>query len=231
MRILGIESSSPECSTAILENEKILSQISADRHSSYSGHLLKMVDRVLSESGMNLNDVDGLAITKGPGSFTGLRVGVSLVKGFILSTEKPFVGVDTLEALAALVPETGLQICPILDARKSEVYCAFFSYRDNRLTRLSGNSTMTPETLCGDVSKPTIFVGSGLERYQDIFSRQLGPLFQAHEGKKEVSLAASAATLASMRFEELKSYDLNSLKINYVRKPEAELNYIKKHQT
>ena len=135
MRILGIDSSSPDCSVAILDNQKILSQRSGHRRSSFSDQLLPLVDEVLSSAGMELDDVDGFAIATGPGSFTGLRVGMSLIKGFILATEKPFVGVDTLEALAALVPLTDFAICPILDARKSEVYSALFSYKDGQLAR------------------------------------------------------------------------------------------------
>lgn len=228
MRILGIDSSSPECSIALLENEKILSQASGDRKSSYSDHLLKMVNGVLCEAGLTLNEVDGFAITAGPGSFTGLRVGVSLVKGFILATEKPFVAVDTMEAMAALVPATEFQICPVLDARKGEVYNAIFSCRENKLVRDTENSVTPPEKLCEGISRPTIFLGSGLTAYRGLFSEKLGPLFKESEENNDHSVAASAAVLASGRFEEKNSYDLSSLKINYVRKSEAELNYIKK---
>lgn len=228
MRILGIDSSSPECSIALLENEKILSQASGGRNSSYSDHLLKMVNGVLCEARLALSDVDGFAVTTGPGSFTGLRVGVSLVKGFILATEKPFEGVDTLEALAALPSPTEFQICPVLDARKGEVYYAIFSRRKDRLIRISENSAAAPEKLCEEITEPTIFLGSGLAAYRRLFAESLGQLFMEARENKDRSLAASAAVLASGRFEVKNSYDLSSLKINYVRKPEAELNYIKK---
>lgn len=230
MRILGIDSSSPECSIALLENEKILSQASGGRNSSYSDHLLKMVNGVLYKAGLALNDIDGFAVTTGPGSFTGLRVGVSLVKGFILAAEKPFVGVDTMEAMAALASPTDFQICPVLDARKGEVYNAIFYRRKDRLIRISENSVAPPEKLCAEITEPTIFLGSGLAAYRRLFSEKLGPLFEENEENNDHSVAASAAVLASGRFEEKNSYDLSSLKINYVRKSEAELNYIKKQQ-
>lgn len=228
MRILGIDSSSPACSIALLENQRILSQHSGNRRSSFSDQLLPMVDEVLSSAGFELNDIDGFAVTTGPGSFTGLRVGVSLIKGFILSTEKPFSGVDTLEALAALVPKTDFQICPVLDARKGEVYSAFFSYVEDQLTRKSENSASAPEALCQRIVEPTVFVGSGLNAYRQKFSQTLGDLFKEGEIAAGDTVAASSARLASGRFEENKNRDLSSLRINYVRKSEAELNYTRK---
>ena len=114
MRILGIDSSSPDCSVALLDNQKILAQRRGSRRSSFSDQLLPMVDEVLSSAGTGLDNVDGFAVATGPGSFTGLRVGLSLIKGFILATEKPFASVDTLEAMAALVPPTNFAISVLI---------------------------------------------------------------------------------------------------------------------
>ena len=225
MRILGIDSSSPDCSVALLDNQKILAQRRGSRRSSFSDQLLPMVDEVLSSAGTGLDNVDGFAVATGPGSFTGLRVGVSLIKGFILATEKPFASVDTLEAMAALVPPTNFAICPILDARKSEVYTAFFIYKDGRLTRQSEDSATAPEALCKAISQPTVFIGSGLNTYRQKLSGILGKFFMERDVGGGYPVAVGLTRLASARFEEMKSYDLSSLKINYVRKPEAELNY------
>ncbi len=225
MRILGIDSSSPDCSVALLENQKILSQHCGNRRSSFSDQLLPMVDEVLSSARIDLDGVDGFAVTTGPGSFTGLRVGVSLLKGFILSTEKPFAGVDTLEAMATLVPQTDYAICPILDARKSEIYGAFFSYKEGQLARQSENFAITPDALCKEITRPTIFIGSGLHTYRQKLSSILGSLFMDKEINDGDSVAVGLTRLAARRFDEIKSCDLSSLKINYVRKSEAELNY------
>ena len=225
MKILGVDSSFPDCSVALLENNKILSQHSGNRKSSFSDQLLPMVDEVLTSSNTSLDNVDGFAVTNGPGSFTGLRVGLSLVKGLVLVTEKPFAGVDTLEAIAALVPITDYQICSILDARKSEVYCALFCYKGNQFTRISENSALTPENLCRLISKPTIFIGSGLNTYRQLLNDTLGELFIETNVLEADSVAASATRLATQSITKKENLDLSSLKINYVRKSEAELNY------
>lgn len=225
MIILGVDSSSPDCSVALLENSKILFQHCGNRKSSFSDQLLPMVDEALSSTKTRLDQVDGLAITNGPGSFTGLRVGLSLIKGLVLVTEKPFVGVDTLEAIAALVPKTDYQICSILDARKREVYCALFCYKENQLNRITENSAITPENLCNTITHPTIFIGSGLNTYQQLLHDTLGELFIERKIGEGDSIAASAAYLALEDINKSENFELSSLSINYVRKSEAELNY------
>lgn len=224
MRILSIDSSSPHGSVALLENDQILSQTSLPKSASFSNSLLSLVDKVLSDAQYDLNDVEGFSLTTGPGSFTGLRVGVSLVKGFILATQKPFVGVSTLHALAALVEPTPYQVCPLLDARKKEVYAAFFKYDGGQLKRQSLDSVMSPQVLAEKVTEPTVFIGPGLECYGKYLSQTLGSLFVKEAKIRNCSSAAGAALVASARFEEQKSLDLNSLKIHYVRKSEAEIN-------
>ena len=251
MRILGIDSSVPQGSVALLENNHIISETSLDTNSgNHSDGLLRMVDEVLSGAQYQLRDIDGFSVTAGPGSFTGLRVGVSLVKGFVLATEKPFKGIDTLEAVSKCAQPTGHPICAILDARKKEVYCAFFRYEGNRMSdpaasgrgirqefsfKYEGNKlkrstldrAMPPEELCEMVSAPTVFIGSGLDSYGDYFSRRLGSLFIDNSNAIRHSVAASAALLAKPHLENHPCFDLGELKIKYVRKSEAELNFTK----
>jgi len=223
MRILSIDSSSPSGSVAFLEDNQILAQTALEKTSTYSNSLLTLMDGVLSESRRCLQEVDGFSLTTGPGSFTGLRVGVSLVKGFVLATEKPFAGVNTLEALAALVEPTEYQICSLLDARKKEVYCAFFKYEGEQFKRQSSDCVIPPQTLVERVNEPTIFIGPGLEHYGKYLSQTLGPLFVKAVKVKNYSTAASAGLIASAQFGNGRSPDLDSLKINYLRKPEAEI--------
>ena len=225
MKILGIDSSIPQGSVALLKDHKILFQSSLTESSKYSDRLLPLVDLVLSKTGFSLNEVDSFCITRGPGSFTGLRVGVSLIKGFVLSTEKPFVGVDTLEAVAACVKPTDQPICALLDARKKQVYTAFFKYRPDGPERISEDRAIEPEALCDEISSPTVFAGYGLNTYKDFLQERLGPLFIASEPDPEKTVAAGAAFLASDQFKERLSFDLNDLKIQYIRKSEAELNF------
>ncbi len=225
MKLLGLDSSTPKGSVALLENTQILAEAVVDESSTYSNKLLALVDRVLSQSGTSLNEVDGWCVTTGPGSFTGLRVGVSLIKGLVLATEKPFVGIDTLEAVAPLAGPVTQPVCTILDARKKEVYAAFFLYRDGRMHRQGPDVAVLPEQLCEEVEEPTVFLGSGLAPYGELLKRKLGSRYLLPENPPQETVAASAVRLAQRDFHLKKSFNLNQLTIKYVRKSEAELNF------
>ena len=224
MRILGIDSSTPGCSVALLNNDTIVAERIADPQPSYSKYLLQMVDQVLNEGKSRLDDVDGFAVTIGPGSFTGLRIGVSLLKGFVLATEKPFVGINSLEALACTLDSPKHPICTALDARKSEVYAAIFESQKDGLHPLIKESALSPEALCKKIEAPTLFIGNGVERYHEILKESLGARFVEPETQSRFSTAAGTALLASRQFDHQNDFDLNQLKINYIRKSEAELS-------
>jgi tRNA threonylcarbamoyladenosine biosynthesis protein TsaB len=231
MKILGMDSSVPQGSVALLENNQVITEKSLINGSgNHSDGLLRMVDDLLSEARCKLKDIHGYGITAGPGSFTGLRVGMSLVKGFVLAQNKPFVGIDTLEAVSAREKSGGHPICAILDARKKEVYCAFFRYEGNQLNRSTPDQALTPEELSEMVSEPTVFIGSGLETYGEYFSGKLGSWFIDNSRTIKQTVAASAALLAKPHLENDPCHDLAELKIKYVRKSEAELNFMKQTQ-
>jgi len=225
MRILGIDSSTPQCSVALLKNQSVSTQILTDPKPSYSNHLLALVDRVLSETGESLSTIDGFALTIGPGSFTGLRVGLSLVKGFVLALEKPFVGVGTLEALAATLDAPEIPVCAVLDARKQEVYAGMFEWNNGSWNRTLKDDVLSPDDLAERIQRPTCFVGSGIEPYGALWRERLGDRFVDGTVLQKESMAASAARLAATRFEREKSFDLNTLTIEYLRKSEAEIKY------
>lgn len=222
MKILSIDSSTPQsCSVALLKDKSIITQSSITLDTPRSDRILSMVDEALSTS--NIDEVDGFVVTCGPGSFTGLRVSASLVKGFVLATGKPFMGINTLEALAGTANPTTLQICALLDAKKKEVYAAFFRCQNGRIKRLSEDRVCPPETLRDLVTEPTVFIGSGTQTYGAMLSAHLGSLYSVEPGTSKRSLAASAGLLASDRFGSEKSFSLDSLQINYIRKSEAEI--------
>jgi tRNA threonylcarbamoyladenosine biosynthesis protein TsaB len=182
------------------------------------------MDEVLENLDKGLEEVDGFCVTTGPGSFTGLRVGVSLIKGLVLATEKPFWGINTLEAYANLVEPITHPICPILDARKKEVYTAKFKYQNEVLVREAPDQAVSPHELCHLTQEPTVFLGGGIEPYRDILSENLGSNFIDEAPVKNQTIAASAAQLVFKKFQTSPCFDLDALTIHYVRKSEAELN-------
>ena len=126
MIIMGIDSSTPQSSVALVKDGRILHQAEVDIYTTVSNQIFVLIDKVLMASGVKLVDLDGFCLTTGPGSFTGLRVGASILKGLLLATSKPFVKIDTLEAVAFRAMPRDNKICAILDAKKKEVYTACF---------------------------------------------------------------------------------------------------------
>ena len=225
MRILGLDSSTPQCSVALLHNQQILKQLTAKDTPVVSNQLPALVDRVLTDAGLTLAEVDGFAVTTGPGSFTGLRVGISLIKGFVLAMEKPFVGVPTFDAMTASLHTEMDALCPVLDARKQEVYAARFRRQGDQWVREMEDRVLAPEALCDLIDRPTLFAGNGAAAYGGLFQNRLGERFVTDPSAETNCVAAGAALWAAQRFDRHKRYDLSSLHIHYIRKSEAELNF------
>jgi len=229
MVIMGIDSSTPQSSVALLKDGQVLVQAESVKNSTRSNQVLSLLDKVLKDSYTRLEDVDCLCLTIGPGSFTGLRVGVSLLKGLVLATSKPFVKIDTLEATALQAMPANNKICVILDAKKKEVYTATFQPIGETLERLTPDRSITPDQLCVEINEPTVFFGNGLDSYGALLASRLGIRFLCARKTTPYTVAACAARLAEKHFDNDKCLDLSELNIKYVRKPEAELNFIKKN--
>jgi len=231
MILMGIDSSIPQASIALLKDGKVLNQAEVGTNATASNQVLFLIDKVLTSSGVNLQNLDGFCLTTGPGSFTGLRVGASILKGLLLATSKPFVKIDTLEALALQAMPTSNKICAILDARKKEVYTASFCGNGDILERLTPDRALTPSQLCQEIKEPTVFVGTGLDSYSSLLTTQLGGNFIPTQSKCADTLAACAARLAQNCFENKKTTNLDELTIKYVRKSEAELKFKEKESS
>ena len=229
MMLMGIDSSTPQASIALLKNGLVLAQAEKDESATVSNQILFLIDSVLTSSGVNLADLDGFCLTTGPGSFTGLRVGASILKGLLLATSKPFVKIDTLEALALQAIPTHNKICAILDARKKEVYSAQFFDNNGVLERLTPDRALTPTQLCKEITDPTIFIGNGLNSYISFLINQLGGKFIPTQSQFADTVAAGAARLAEKRFTKTKTSNIEELTIKYVRKSEAELKLKEKN--
>ena len=225
MKILGIDTSSPTGSVALVDNDDVISESLLNSSKNYSDKLLIEVDAILNSSKTKLNQIDGFVITTGPGSFTGLRVGMSLLKGLILATQKPFASVNTLDAYAETVKPGPYAICPVLDARKKEVYTALYNSKNGLCVRETPDKAITPMELCDQIKKPTAFVGNGLVAYRELLSSRLRKKYMHNAPLKKLTVAASAVLIASRNFKKNLQNNLDSLTINYIRPSEAELNY------
>lgn len=223
MFVMGLETSTTHGGVAIVGEAGVVGEYMLNVEITHSERLLPAVDRLLTDAGFKLSDLGGLAVSIGPGSFTGLRIGLSTVKGLAYATGLPVAAVPTLEAMAWVLPGARLPVCPVLDARKQEVYAALFQHGPEGLARLMEDSALSPEALCERIRKPTLFLGDGLPAYADLFRRLLGdrlvlpPL--THRGPR----AAAVADLGRQRLLAGQREDAASLVPRYLRPSEAEL--------
>jgi tRNA threonylcarbamoyladenosine biosynthesis protein TsaB len=236
MKILGLDTSISIASVAITEDRRIVAQDFYPRHgfagrfSAKSNHaeiILPLIDSVLRRTGIGLSDVEGVAVSIGPGSFTGIRIGLSTVKGLAYGADMPAVGVSTLQAIAARVAGFDGIVCPILDARKCEVYAAVFRKQGNQLERLT-EDVLTPilsflEDLRG-LQKPVkcLFVGDGVTAYGSVIQQAPDLQICIADEDSMPSVAASVALLSERQFVDRSTAQLGDLVPVYLRRPECE---------
>ena len=173
MLILAFESSAKSASVALCRNGELISQYSQCTALTHSRTLLPMAEDMLKNAELSIKDVDLLAVAHGPGSFTGIRIGVSTVKGLAWAADKPCVGVSTLEAMAWHGMACGGYVCPVMDARRSQVYNAIFKIEDERPIRISDDRPIALEELATqlkELDSPALLVGDGAmltKKYMD----------------------------------------------------------------
>ena len=195
MKILAMESSALTASVAVCEDDKLLAEYTVNNGNTHSENLLPMAESILSLLGMSAADVDLFAVSAGPGSFTGVRIGVSTIKGLAFGTEKPCIGVSTLEALAyQLQSVTGL-VCPVMNARRRQVYTALFRVENGTVTRLMEDCAISVEELDERLSayeEPIYLTGDGFDLVKGALSLPFAYTQDKLRYQSGASVAASA---------------------------------------
>jgi len=231
--ILAIETSTRAGSVSLARGAEVLSAVLGNGASSHSSDLIENIERVLHETGANLFDIDLFAVTVGPGSFTGLRIGLATVKAFAISVEKPSVAVSTLAAIAHAAGESERTIS-ILPAGRGEVYAQAFSVRAEIVSALDSASHIKPvELLQKYGSAQTIrWAGEGAHQLLAILRGGAGNWISAGEGEpagwslapQSEHLAKSVAALALTDYRDGKATRASELQADYVRASDAEIN-------
>lgn len=229
MVVLGIETSTLQGGVALLSEQGLLSEYLLNVKATHTERLLPSIDRILYDAGIALAQIDGLAVATGPGSFTGLRIGLSTAKGLAVAADKPLVGVSTLEAIAWTLPFCAHLVCPILDARKGEVYCALFRHEGDRLIRFMDEAALIPDILISRIREPTVFIGDGAAVYGDLLKGRLKELALFPPFSQRGGRAAAVAELGRRRLLVGQRDEVSELAPRYLRPSEAELKRLGGH--
>ncbi len=226
MIILSVDTSTVAASVAVSDEEKLHGIYYTNYKLKHSEKLLPLVDGLLNEIGMKLSDMDAFAITVGPGSFTGLRIGAATVKGYAYALDKPVIPVSTLEALAYSQPHFDGIICPILDAQRSQVYCAAFVNGQDGVKRLTDDDAKDIGEFCDEIitlagERRAIFLGDGVYKFKDEITARLGDKAVFAD---DMTMMPNAAYLAKAALKSDRRESAYSLELNYIRKAQAEEN-------
>lgn len=226
MFVLGIEAATPVAGVAVVEDGRILAERLVNNRRTHSINLLPMIKAVIEESGITPGQIDGVAVSSGPGSFTGLRIGMTTAKTLALVWQVPVVGVSTLEALALpLVPRDQI-ICPILNARKNEVYACIYKGAPGRPHLLAGPLAVSPEELVRHLEEwegPVTFLGDGVPVFKEQILQLLGKRALFAPQSALLPRGASVAELGYLELSRSGGVPPLELAPQYIRLSEAEV--------
>ncbi len=229
MKVLGIDTSTRCGSVGLVDGKKVVSEFHLNIAVTHSERLLEAIRYLLEASRCSLGEIDGWAISLGPGSFTGLRIGVSTVKGLAFATQKPVVGISSLDVLASQVSPTPYLICPVVDARKGELYTAFYRYEEaHLLQRRSDYRALTPDELIKNIQERTIFIGDGVETYGKHLKEAL-PLWALFPNPSlHLPYGSIVARLGEELLQKGERSKVEALTPLYIRPSEAEIKWQQK---
>jgi tRNA threonylcarbamoyladenosine biosynthesis protein TsaB len=186
--------------------------------------LLRSIDRLLAWTEATVADLAGIVVNVGPGTFTGLRVGLATAQGLAMASGKPLIGCSVFDALVALVPEWHGAICPVLEARKGEVYAALYHQANHQLQQRMPGMVVPPERVCTLITERTLFLGSGVKAYGALFTATLGAwAVCVHSGIEDSGVAVSLARVGEARLEQGGSGELLPPVPLYIRPADARL--------
>ena len=227
MKILAIETSTMLGGVAIADEKGLIAETRLNVKSTHSERLMATIGEQLRQSDMTLGDIDVFAVASGPGSFTGLRIGLSTAKGLCYATGRPLVMVPTLEAFARSFPFCKYPVCVMLDARRGEVYAAVFQW-DGCFVKLLDEVSAAPEDLFRDVDSPVILAGEGAKVYRERLVAVLGERAMFAPLEKMVPSPVNVAMLGLEKVLQGEFTDASAAEPFYIRKSEAEVKWSKK---
>ncbi len=222
--LLTLDTSTLAGSVAVSRDEELLGESLLQGPGNHTDHLLRQIRDLLAALELDLAQVDALGVVLGPGSFTGVRVGVATAKGLAQALERPLYGVTSLEVVAHQLPAVEMPITVLLDARKQEVYAGHFRWIGDELQSLAAAAVGKVETMVADLTEPTLLVGRGAQLYRERLEQCLGERARFAPASVETPRAATVAAMVQRQIAAgVAAPPLCRLLPCYIRPSEAEI--------
>ena len=228
MKLLAIDTSNQAMSIAVLENETIIGELTTNLKRNHSERLMPAIDALMKELSLEIQEIDRVAVAKGPGSYTGLRIGVTTAKTLAWTLNKELVGISSLKVLAANVSPTHQYIVPVMDARRGNIYTGLYQYKDGILLEAESDTHISADKWAEYLSNKEgqfILVGEDYVKHQETFEKHLNERVSVASPQQHVPKASVLGILGlSSEAEEVHTFTPNYLKL-----AEAEENWRKAH--
>ncbi len=231
MKILALDSSGLVASVAVTDEDTLIAEYTLNYKKTHSQTLLPMLDQIKSAIDLDLSSIDAIAVAMGPGSFTGLRIGAATAKGLGLALDKPIIGVPTVDALAYNLAGTDCYVCPIMDARRNQVYTGIYEFEQTNLITKLAQCAIKIEELLDKVNlleRPVIFLGDGVPVFHDYIKENCKIAYffaPVHSNKQR---AASVASLGMKLANFEKQVNASAFYPEYLRLSQAERERLEK---
>ena len=225
MKILALDSSGLIASVAVMEDDNLLGEYTINHKKTHSQTLLPMLDEVAKMIELDLSSVDVIAVSAGPGSFTGLRIGSATAKGLALALDKKIVSVPTVDALAYNIWDCHDVICPLMDARRQQTYTGLYTFVDEKMQMLLPQCVVQIEEIVekvNEMGRPVVFLGDGVLVFRDFIAEHCNVPYQYAPAHCNKQRAAAVAALGAILYEEGKAEKAADHKPDYLRLSQAE---------
>lgn len=221
-KILAVDTATSACSVALADEDGTIAELNYYHGQTHSKHLAVLVATLLEMASVRIDDVDAFAVDAGPGTFTGLRIGLATIKGLADATRKPAVGVSSLDVLADQAGFSSRRVCCLLDARRGEVYTARYAAADRAIEKLSAEEVLAPHLAVAANSGPCLYIGSGAVAYRNVISEIAGDAARYVAGDANHLRASTVARLGLRQLRMTEAGEDANLLPNYIRRSDAE---------
>ena len=233
MKVLAVDSSGLVASVAVVEEDNLLVEYTMNYKKTHSQTLLHMIDEIIQQTDFDKNSIDAIAVAAGPGSFTGLRIGCATAKGLGLALEKPIIPVPTVDGLAYNMAGVSKLVCPLMDARRNQVYTGLYSFEDNVMEVVDPQMAVAIEEIIDKINaagRPVVFLGDGVDVQKDYIAEHIKVPYSFAPAHMSRQRAGALGALAFRYYEQGKVEHARDHKPDYLRLSQAERERMEREQ-